>query len=126
MIYFFNLNVFVFTGPPKPGSSRKMMGSPRQLENAVPTSRNPHGVWVWSTKILHFRWAIIFAWKKTEKTVNLSLNLYQLKRNHWSTSKKRHTEVTKFDNHDRDTTNKHHCVNLCSATIWTKLTMVDY
>ena len=25
-----------------------MMGSPRQLENAVPTSRNPHGVWVWS------------------------------------------------------------------------------
>ena len=30
---------------------------------------------------------------------------------------KRHTEVTKFDNHDRDTTNKHHCVNLCSATI---------
>ena len=46
MIYFFNLNVFVVTGPPKPGSSRKMMGSPRQLENAVPTSRNPHGVWV--------------------------------------------------------------------------------
>merc|ERR1711981_478881 len=33
-------------GPPKPGSSRKMMGSPRQLENAVPTSKNPHGVWV--------------------------------------------------------------------------------
>ena len=24
------------------------MGSPRQLENAVPTSKNPHGVWVWS------------------------------------------------------------------------------
>jgi len=34
-------------GPPmKPGSSRKMLGSPRQLENAVPTSKNPHGVWV--------------------------------------------------------------------------------
>lgn len=33
-------------GPPKPNTSRKMMGSPRQLENAVPTSRNPHGVWV--------------------------------------------------------------------------------
>jgi len=33
-------------GPPKPNSSRKMMGSPRQLETAVPTSRNPHGVWV--------------------------------------------------------------------------------
>ncbi|XP_059490938.1 dynactin subunit 1 [Neocloeon triangulifer] len=27
-------------------SSRKMIGSPRQLENAVPTSKNPHGVWV--------------------------------------------------------------------------------
>lgn len=33
-------------GPPKPGTVRKMMGSPRQLENAVPTSKNPHGVWV--------------------------------------------------------------------------------
>jgi len=34
-------------GPPKqPGQARKMMGSPRQLENAVPTSKNPHGVWV--------------------------------------------------------------------------------
>jgi len=33
-------------GPAKPGSSRKMLGSPRQLENAVPTSKNPHGVWV--------------------------------------------------------------------------------
>jgi len=33
-------------GPLKPGSSRKMLGSPRQLENAVPTSKNPHGVWV--------------------------------------------------------------------------------
>jgi len=33
-------------GPPKPGQVRKMMGSPRQLENAVPTSKNPHGVWV--------------------------------------------------------------------------------
>lgn len=25
---------------------RKMIGSPRQLENAVATSKNPHGVWV--------------------------------------------------------------------------------
>jgi len=33
-------------GPVKPGSTRKMLGSPRQLENAVPTSKNPHGVWV--------------------------------------------------------------------------------
>uniref|UniRef100_A0A336LJN0 CSON006309 protein n=1 Tax=Culicoides sonorensis TaxID=179676 RepID=A0A336LJN0_CULSO len=30
----------------KPGSSRRIIGSPRQLENAVPTSKNPHGVWV--------------------------------------------------------------------------------
>nr|CAD7393609.1 unnamed protein product [Timema cristinae] len=30
-------------GPHKqPGSTRKMIGSPRQLENAVPTSKNPH------------------------------------------------------------------------------------
>ncbi|KAK3881839.1 hypothetical protein Pcinc_013745 [Petrolisthes cinctipes] len=33
-------------GTTKPGSSRRMIGSPRQLENAVPTSKNPHGVWV--------------------------------------------------------------------------------
>ena len=33
-------------GPVKAGSTRKMLGSPRQLENAVPTSKNPHGVWV--------------------------------------------------------------------------------
>ncbi|XP_076028945.1 ras association domain-containing protein 8 isoform X2 [Oratosquilla oratoria] len=33
-------------GPTKPGSTRRMIGSPRQLENAVPTSKNPHGVWV--------------------------------------------------------------------------------
>ncbi|XP_066146721.1 ras association domain-containing protein 8 [Euwallacea fornicatus] len=32
-------------GPVK-GTTRKMIGSPRQLENAVPTSKNPHGVWV--------------------------------------------------------------------------------
>jgi Ras association domain-containing protein 7/8 len=38
--------IFIFAGPPKPGAIRKMMGSPRQLENAVPTSKNPHGVWV--------------------------------------------------------------------------------
>ncbi|VEN39899.1 unnamed protein product [Callosobruchus maculatus] len=30
----------------KSGSTRKMIGSPRQLENAVPTNKNPHGVWV--------------------------------------------------------------------------------
>lgn len=33
-------------GPNKAGSTRKMIGSPRQLENAVPTNKNPHGVWV--------------------------------------------------------------------------------
>ncbi|XP_046420877.1 ras association domain-containing protein 8 [Neodiprion pinetum] len=33
-------------GALKPGSTRKMIGSPRQLETAVPTSKNPHGVWV--------------------------------------------------------------------------------
>ncbi|XP_058454494.1 hybrid signal transduction histidine kinase E isoform X2 [Malaya genurostris] len=33
-------------GTVKPGSTRRMIGSPRQLENAVPTSKNPHGVWV--------------------------------------------------------------------------------
>ncbi|XP_066580938.1 ras association domain-containing protein 8 [Prorops nasuta] len=33
-------------GVHKPGSTRKMVGSPRQLETAVPTSKNPHGVWV--------------------------------------------------------------------------------
>ena len=36
----------LIVGPSKPGTTRQMMGSPRQLENAVPTSRNPHGVWV--------------------------------------------------------------------------------
>lgn len=39
-LYYFHL------GPHKPGSTRRMIGSPRQLENAVPTSKNPHGVWV--------------------------------------------------------------------------------
>ena len=38
------------SGPAKPGTTRKMLGSPRQLENAVPTSKNPHGVWVWRQK----------------------------------------------------------------------------
>lgn len=33
-------------GSNKTGSSRRIIGSPRQLENAVPTSKNPHGVWV--------------------------------------------------------------------------------
>ncbi|KAK6631677.1 hypothetical protein RUM43_013741 [Polyplax serrata] len=36
----------IIEGPCKPGITRKMIGSPRQLENAVPTSKNPHGVWV--------------------------------------------------------------------------------
>lgn len=35
----------IMEGPNK-GTTRKMIGSPRQLENAVPTSKNPHGVWV--------------------------------------------------------------------------------
>ncbi|KAH8355590.1 hypothetical protein KR200_010816 [Drosophila serrata] len=30
----------------KQGSSRRIIGSPRQLETAVPTSKNPNGVWV--------------------------------------------------------------------------------
>lgn len=30
----------------RPGSTRRIIGSPRQLENAVPTNKNPHGVWV--------------------------------------------------------------------------------
>lgn len=33
-------------GSSRPGSTRRIIGSPRQLENAVPTSKNPHGVWV--------------------------------------------------------------------------------
>lgn len=33
-------------GVTRPGSTRRIIGSPRQLENAVPTSKNPHGVWV--------------------------------------------------------------------------------
>ncbi|GBP15232.1 Ras association domain-containing protein 8 [Eumeta japonica] len=28
------------------GSARRIIGSPRQLENAAPTNKNPHGVWV--------------------------------------------------------------------------------
>ncbi|CAH0561296.1 unnamed protein product [Brassicogethes aeneus] len=36
----------IVEGPQKAGSTRKMIGSPRQLENAVPTNKNPHGVWV--------------------------------------------------------------------------------
>ncbi|XP_013186149.1 uncharacterized protein LOC106131568 isoform X2 [Amyelois transitella] len=30
----------------KTGSARRIIGSPRQLENAAPTNKNPHGVWV--------------------------------------------------------------------------------
>lgn len=33
-------------GANRPGSTRRIIGSPRQLETAVPTSKNPHGVWV--------------------------------------------------------------------------------
>jgi Ras association domain-containing protein 7/8 len=39
-------NKHFLDGPSKPGTTRKMLGSPRELENAVPTSKNPHGVWV--------------------------------------------------------------------------------
>jgi len=39
-------NKHFLEGPSKPGTTRKMLGSPRELENAVPTSKNPHGVWV--------------------------------------------------------------------------------
>ena len=46
---FHNDNIDI-SGPAKPGTTRKMLGSPRQLENAVPTSKNPHGVWVWRQK----------------------------------------------------------------------------
>ena len=28
------------------GSTRRIIGSPRELENAVATDKNPHGVWV--------------------------------------------------------------------------------
>ncbi|XP_043279497.1 ras association domain-containing protein 8 [Venturia canescens] len=37
---------YLLEGIQKPGSMRKIIGSPRQLETAVPTSKNPHGVWV--------------------------------------------------------------------------------
>lgn len=30
----------------RPGSTRKMFVPPRELKNAVATSKNPHGVWV--------------------------------------------------------------------------------
>lgn len=43
----FNVNILnILLGAQRPGSTRKMIGSPRQLENAAPTSKNPHGVWV--------------------------------------------------------------------------------
>lgn len=41
-----NIILLIFLGAQRPGSTRKMIGSPRQLENAAPTSKNPHGVWV--------------------------------------------------------------------------------
>lgn len=37
---------FLPTGLCKAGSARRIIGSPRQLENAAPTNKNPHGVWV--------------------------------------------------------------------------------
>lgn len=36
----------LLTGLCKAGSARRIIGSPRQLENAAPTNKNPHGVWV--------------------------------------------------------------------------------
>ena len=47
----FEISSYPFPGPSKPGTARKMMGSPRQLESAVPTSKNPHGVWVWASRV---------------------------------------------------------------------------
>lgn len=37
---------YFFSGLCKAGSARRIIGSPRQLENAAPTNKNPHGVWV--------------------------------------------------------------------------------
>lgn len=45
-LHFNHLLLIILTGAQRPGSTRKMIGSPRQLENAAPTSKNPHGVWV--------------------------------------------------------------------------------
>jgi len=39
-------NKFFLAGAGKSDATRKLLGSPRQLENAVPTSKNPNGVWV--------------------------------------------------------------------------------
>ncbi|KAK2726340.1 FK506-binding protein 5-like [Artemia franciscana] len=36
----------LWDGAPRGGSVRRILGSPRQLENAAPTPRNPQGVWV--------------------------------------------------------------------------------
>ena len=42
----FCLFILSRAGSYKTGHGRRMLGSPRQLENAVPTNKNPHGVWV--------------------------------------------------------------------------------
>lgn len=49
-LYFFWGWGNLITGHNKTGHSRRMLGSPRQLENPVPTNKNPHGVWVWWLK----------------------------------------------------------------------------
>ena len=42
--FFYNYELILKAG--NGTTSRRMKGSPRQLETAVPTSKNPHGVWV--------------------------------------------------------------------------------
>lgn len=41
-----NYMITFILGLCKAGSARRIIGSPRQLENAAPTNKNPHGVWV--------------------------------------------------------------------------------
>jgi hypothetical protein len=104
-----------------------MMGSPRQLENAVPTSRNPHGVWVWSRNV--------FVEPESEsvfrrKNCELIIQLISVKEK--SSSNKDISKVTKFNNHDIDTTNKNHFVLIYVVLQYEipikdmKMTMVDY
>lgn len=46
-------------------SKRKIVGSPRQLENAAPTPKNPQGVWVWRDDTL--------VWQVSASSVSLYL-----------------------------------------------------
>jgi len=39
-------NKYLLDNSQRTTSSRRIIGSPRKLENAAPTSKNPHGVWV--------------------------------------------------------------------------------